>query len=85
MIVNDWIEPSPRIAVAAAPTPLPPLNVIVGGTVYPAPAFVIRTSNIELDVVIATAVASVPPTGAVEIATVGAEVYAYHHCLEQCF
>ena len=48
---------------------------IVGATVYPAPGLI---SNISLtentlltDVVIATAVAFVPPAGAVVIATVG--------------
>ena len=61
--------------VAAAPVPPPPLIVIVGATVYPVPALVSKISDIEvmlfLVVVIATAVASVPPEGAVVIATVG--------------
>ena len=61
--------------VAAAPVPPPPLIVIVGATVYPVPALVSKISDIEvmlfLVVVIATAVASVPPAGAVVIATVG--------------
>ena len=49
--------------------------VTVGVTVYPAPAFVINISLIECtpftDVVIATAVASIPPSGAESIETVG--------------
>ena len=49
--------------------------VTVGATVYPAPAFVNNISFTEftpfIDVVIATAVALVPPAGAVPIATVG--------------
>ena len=47
----------------------------VGVTVYPAPGFVSNISFTEftpfMDVVIATAVAFVPPAGAVPIATVG--------------
>ena len=57
------------IAVAAAPTPPPPEIVTTGATVYPAPEFVITISSIEvtlfLVVNIPTAVASVPPVGAV--------------------
>ena len=47
-------DPSPRVAVAAAPAPPPPENVTVGVSVYPAPAFVIRTSYTELSVFITT-------------------------------
>ena len=65
--------------VAAAPVPPPPLIVIVGATVYPAPVQVIKISSIDvipfLVVVIATALALVPPEGAVEIETVGVLVY----------
>ena len=78
-----------RTEVAAAPTPnvlnqylqllTSTLIVIVGATVYPEPGLI---SNISLtentsatDVVIATAVAFVPPAGAGVIETVGVFVY----------
>ena len=68
--------------VTATPTPPPPTKTTSGGERYPAPGFVIRISLIDLDVVIpvllvviATAVASMPPDGAEEIATVGVLVY----------
>ena len=61
---------TPLVAVVAVLT-----IVTVGVTVYPAPAFVNKISLTEYtlltDVVIATAVAFVPPAGAVVIATVG--------------
>ena len=78
IVISETVVP-PIEHVAAAPVPPPPLIVIVGGTVYPAPALV--NSNLKIDctftilVVIATAVAFVPPAGAVEIATVGVLVY----------
>ena len=86
LIVEIPAESVTSTDVAAAPTPndVDPIPavvevaltiVIVGLTVYPAPGL---TSNISLientlltDVVIATALASVPPAGAVVIATVG--------------
>ena len=86
LIVDIPAESVTSIDVAAAPTPnvVDPIPAIVdaaltietvGATVYPAPGLM---SNISLtentlltDVVIATAVASVPPAGAVVIATVG--------------
>ena len=62
-------------AVAAAPTPPPPDIVTTGATVYPAPEFVITISSIEvtlfLVVKIPTAVAFVPPLGAVVKPIVG--------------
>ena len=79
-----------KYAVAAAPTPYvvepTPITVdaaltivTVGATVYPAPGFVnsiCLTENTLLTlVVIATAVASIPPTGAVDIETFGVLVY----------
>ena len=63
------------IAVAAAPTPPPPDIVTTGATVYPAPELVITISSMEvtlfLVVNIPTAVASVPPLGAVVSPIVG--------------
>ena len=53
--------------------------VTVGATVYPAPGFVSNISCTEyaspILVVIATAVAFIPPDGAVEIETVGIPMY----------
>ena len=66
--------------VAAAPIPPPPEMVIVGGTVYPNPAFVINIFSTDvtfaMEVVNATAVASEPPNelGEVLIETVGVPV-----------
>ena len=65
-------------AVAAAPTPPPPDIVTTGATVYPAPELVITISSMEvtlfLVVSIPTAVASIPPLGAVVNPMVGALV-----------
>ena len=68
--------------VTAIPVPPPPVKVTVGGDRYPSPGSVIRTLLIAKEVVspttlvvIATAVASMPPLGAEEIATVGAALY----------
>ena len=51
--------------VAAAPVPPPPVNVIVGASVYPNPALVINIFSTDvifaLEVVNATAVAFKPP------------------------
>ena len=66
------------IAVAAAPTPPPPDIVTIGATVYPAPEFVITISSIEVTLFLVvnkpTAVASIPPLGAVVNPIVGALV-----------
>ena len=65
-------------AVAAAPTPPPPEIVTTGATVYPAPEFVITISSIEVTLFLVvnkpTAVAFIPPLGAVVIPIVGALV-----------
>ena len=66
--------------VAIAPVPFPPTMLILGATVYPAPAFVSTSSLIEktpfLSVVIATADAFTPVADLeVEMNTVGVEVY----------
>ena len=64
--------------VAAAPVPPPPVNVIVGASVYPKPALVINIFSTDvtfaLEVVNATAVASDPLEvfGEVLIETTGA-------------
>ena len=64
--------------VAATPVPPPPVNVIVGASVYPNPALVINIFSTDvilaLEVVNATAVASEPPKvfGDVLIETKGA-------------
>ena len=66
--------------VAIAPVPFPPTILILGATVYPAPAFVSKSSLIEktlLSVVIATADAFTPIDASldVEMNTVGVDVY----------
>ena len=68
--------------VTAIPVPPPPWKDIDGGAKYPAPGLVIRMLSIAKDVVnptalvvIATAVAVMPPAGAEEIATVGVALY----------
>ena len=65
--------------VAIAPVPFPPTILILGATVYPAPAFVSTSSLIEktpfLSVVIATADAFTPVADLeVEMNTVGNDV-----------
>ena len=83
-VTENLITPCPEVAidaVAAAPTPPPPVIDIVGATVYPAPAFVIRILSREvtppLVVRTPTAVARSPtsPVGEELIPIMGVEVY----------
>ena len=80
----NLITPKPLVTieqVAAAPVPPPPLIVIVGATVYPAPAFISNIFSIEviLDLVVmnptADALSLEFPVGEDEIPMVGIDVY----------